>query len=160
MTERLAAVRAISALGCRERCELTLTHDHNGGLHSNNGRVPSAKADDRTLTGPTLRRGDVDDEWRTGRLRTPNVVVRGRGEARSPQRLCCCLRSAAAAHDVDHVEYYIYIYILYTPKTIARRVRVRVSVRVRIPESLLRARTGLNERAWYTDAGHDGRRPL
>lgn len=82
------------------------------------------------------------------------------GGARSPQRLCCCLRSAAAAYDVEHVAYYIYIYI-YTHRKRDVCVCVwRVCVRVRIPESLLRARTGLNERAWYTDAGHDGRRPL
>jgi len=53
-------VRAISALVQLSRAVSKHWHDHKSSNY--NGRVPSAKADDRTLSGRTVR-GSVD-EWR------------------------------------------------------------------------------------------------
>lgn len=130
-TERRVAVRVISALVQLSRAVSKHWHDHNNN-NNYNGRVPSAKADDRTLTGRALHESV---EWVAtiggGRL---HGVSRG---ARSPQRWCCCLRTAAVAHDVDHV--------VPDGENCNECACVRVRVRVRVYQSV--CRTDLTERA-------------
>jgi len=124
----LCSTRAAVASG-----EQTLTHDHSSNSNYN-GRVPSAKADDRTLTGRTVR-GAVD-EWR---LTAAAVVFTGCRGGRVYHNACAAASGRRPWRTMSTMSY-----LTARTATIARVCVcvcvyvVRVRVRVRIPVSLLR----------------------
>lgn len=133
------AVRTISALVQLSRAVSKHWHDHNS---NHNGRVPSAKADDRTLTGRTVRGGV--DEWRL----TAAVVFTGCRGGRVYHSACAAASGRRPWRTMSTMSY-----LTARTATIERvrvRVRVCVRVRVRIPVGLLHGPDWTSERGILT----------